>query len=409
MATPEKKAPTILTWRDLDPSYLDMLHEKIPILFSDIDGVVLLDLVLNYVTACESTSTNKNVYIIKTLHDINQFLKILLGMANDIEFNTGIKSGVITSNQLNNNNGELFLKYQEIRADTLIEAIISLTVHYYSEIHSYRNLVPELSVNHVKNIRFNKNNKAERYVRSKTTSVNKQYIVQKMNKINGLTFGAFLKKMKDSDISIEIFENFFIEILCKIADALNNLQVSCNFIHGDFHLGNVMIKFIENNFNIEITGVEIIDFGHSIIQLPLIDKSKKILLLGVIDKNLERKNSFDFDEHLWLKCMDLYNLFNTLNQIFRRGNIKYKPVIDKFIDPLKNSMRKINKLILNNFNSLINSNCILYPEKFLEFICSKYKRKLNSKSNNEGEVLGGARAQRENNGIAKKLAFGNNN
>jgi hypothetical protein len=358
---------------DLEPKYVEHLYKHIPILAygmdgnnqlynskstPDVNGTLLLQLILNYCKECESTKTSKESNIrLSSLAGINSFLKKMRG-------------NVKTLNGFNNNNNSKVtynknkaIKKNHIDALGLIEGIILCTLNYYKNRNGNNNKkFPNIKVN---------------------ISSNKTKLNLIMNKAPGDNLGKYIINLyKDSKITDKNSELF--NILIEISKKLDYLQKNYGFIHGDFHSGNIFVKKIDEKNGKEKYIITFIDFEYSTIKLP---SNKNIILTSPVSENISRKTILNLYKEDGLKALDLFHLIENLKS-FRENNstvYKFKNHITefdnfkKFIDNLTNlyNTQNINgKIHLYTikpgfFNESYSN---LYPEIFSEIKLNEFPK-----------------------------------
>jgi hypothetical protein len=352
------------------------LKERIPIL----NDQELFDLILEYCTLSNETAKPKNNST-QSPGAINSRLNIKYNKKNAIKnINTKLSQLYNLVNDPFGNNGTIvfknnkiskYKKTQKINFKSLSEAIINVALYYYDRnatVNSYTHII-------------NNNNKK---------------MLQVMNIAKGKPLGLYIiedlyvnsnnnNNSNNSNKEIETNKIFF-DILKSIALKLSILQ-NYNFIHGDFHSGNIIINPGNSD---EIT---FIDFGYSTIILP----DSNLILTTPMSENLEF--SMNFKEYPQFKTIDLFHLFRDFNSFestkFHSGKDykNFKNFIDKILGIINfqephgySSVHSFTRSIYN-FESKINL-YYLYPENFQELnleklnsLASSAKRPINNINN----------------------------
>jgi tRNA A-37 threonylcarbamoyl transferase component Bud32 len=325
------------------PNFESVLIEKIPILSND----KLFSLILQYCTLSNEIPKPKNNST-QSPGAINPRLNIKYNKENAIKnINTKLSQLYNLVNDPFGKNGTIVLKKnkykktQKINFKSLSEAIINVALYYYDR---------NATVNSYTNIINNNNKKME----------------QVMNIAKGKPLGLYIIEDLYVNSNEETNEKFF-NILKSIALKLSILQ-NYNFIHGDFHSGNIII----NPKNID--EITFIDFGYSTIMLP----DSNLILTTPMNENLEF--SMNFKEYPQFKTIDLFHLFRDFNSFDSTkfhsseyyNNFKnFKDFIDKillminFQEPQGYSSVHSFTRSIYNFESKINL-FYLYPENFQE-------------------------------------------
>jgi len=358
---------------DLDDGYVTYLYEKIPILEKkNKEGVELLQLVLNYI---ESTEKGLNTQDI--LDNIKNSIKYIVNQKQP-----NIRNG-ININAFNNNNKEFingnkkYTKRYPIKALALIEGIILVTLNYYQQNFPNTEII-------ITNSEKKNNTKKINFV---------------MNKVQGINLGNYILNLYKTKNSIKKKETITFSLLQKIAEKLKYLQDNFNFIHGDFHSGNIFIE--KNWFGYNIT---FIDVEYSTIKLPT-KNNKTIILTSPLNENMSRKKILNINKNKEpeLKALDLFHLIQDIKSFDnpdRIKNINNK----KKIDELKELISKLSKLYkipcklskkLHNstrISGFFNDNYSkLIPENFIKIknidSINNLKRKINNLNVKNNSVL----------------------
>jgi hypothetical protein len=375
---------------ELDENYLIQLREKIPVLQNNL----LLQLVLNY--AIELCQFKQNIS--STLHKINQTLVVLSQLEtipsnlNMNQVETENNSNFKTYTYENNINNRIYVKILPLNAQSLIEAIVQFTLHFYSP-----NSCPEIvSMLIQKNDRMQFQLKMQNYNSSKYTSL-QDYLLFIMNNEN----------ISDDD-KIENYKNIFIQV----ANKINELQ-QIGFIHGDFHSNNIYVDSVNRN-------IHIIDCGFSCIPLPLKNDSLTAFLLCVpvkeylSDQNTRfRVPNSSFEE---LTKIDLFNLMEDLFSYLNNPNENYEKNFIKMMKYIRSLYVKpeLNELSAKGRHFFVCSDGLLRitddfkPQLFIQFITGLESNNIkNYKSSRKKKVENNT--QETPTHIPMHLGFGNNN
>lgn len=328
MGTPTKIKETF-TPSNLEDNYREELCNILPIL--NHEG--LLGLVIDYCNELKFYEKSNKESHIKTsiLNKISEKLKNLRKEAINIS----------------KKNPSLHIKkIEEINVTGLIEAIIQITIKYYSN-----NITVALS----------------------GLNINNEFMYISMNKVNekkNLT-EYILNLYNNNEKSIIDKNNDFINILKRIAEKLKFLQDECGFIHGDFHADNILIDKNDN--------IIFIDFEYSVIRLPTKNNNQDIILCGTKSVNLERKDIFNIKENPNLKAIDFFHLIIYINN-FKNNKNTYNYLLEEIMAKIYNVCfnEKINLLnfikykenphkFTSSYNFIKQSNNLknLYPESII--------------------------------------------
>lgn len=294
----------------LNEDYSKMLQRKIPILNNDI-----LNLLYKYCTGNSRNSINK----------IREELKSQFKVHNpNIKLDPWINKNNLVVNF--SNNKKKFIKEHIINTDALIESIINITLYYYQ-----------------KNITVNSNLEI---------SNKKSVLLQVMNIAPGKMLGLYIIKDIYVDSNNNSNKNLqLLYILKIIAMELNNLQKSYNFVHGDFHVNNIYININNNNINIKF-----IDFGKSMINIPLNNNTYCLLISPAKD-----------DDEPDLKHL-IYNLDTIEKKDF--NDIKNYKIYKNFVKLLKEQITYSN---YNNTDNFIEKIQLLIESNIKNEIINNYK------------------------------------
>jgi hypothetical protein len=345
------------------------LYKNIPILKNQ----YLFNSVLEYCYQLKTyTKSDKESHLRQGI--IKKINSELIQLKNNYEKITSINSDKNIINAYNK-----LIKRHELRADGLIEGIINCAVHYYSNDSTV-----------ISNLKISTNN----------------HFYQMMNKVNGVILSEFIIQLYNSDIPNKNL--FLLDVLKEIALKLYYLQKSCEFIHGDFHSGNIFVNYLDENNSINIT---FIDFGYTTIKFP---NKNNLLISGITESNLQRRNQLNLDEEPLLKAVDLFHLIQDLNS-YELNNNKFKSFFE-LVNKIQNIyFKNFDKKLLkkyksnhfftssNDFYSKKNNNKknsfeILIPENFIQNIDSLLNNKNNSNINSNKSPI-----------KKSKGLFGNNN
>jgi hypothetical protein len=271
-------------------SYLTFLKANIPIL----DIGELWNNIMDFVYAINGiTGINEEPYNIQECIDkINECLTEMNNVS-EFNFNTknmnNLKDGKVFKNKKN----KIVLKKHPLTAESLIEAIIQLTLHYYDKDVTLLSTL------------YKKNGK----------------LMQKMNFSKKKTLGSIIAEVYSLEVNDNDKDKILLDILIKIAHKLNYLQQTCGFIHGDFHTLNIF-------YNPD-TGIQLIDFGFSFIRLPgtnliiyVPNEKNNGVLYGINSNN----NSESVDLFHLIESLDKYDNMNRMN------TLNYKKIIKKITD-----------------------------------------------------------------------------
>jgi len=253
-------------YKELDDVYLQYLTKHIPIL--EVDKYILLNMIIDYCIEPPKYGRSAKI-IIKTLiiRKINTYLDTIRGKLNAFQ-NLNLNTEIITTS-------EKIIKKQKLTALSLIEGIINCTLNYYE-----------------KDIPINEHLTVYARVNRKNQNVH-----QLMNIAHGISLYEYIQSTPSNEDLLATFQN--------IARVLVQLQTSYEFIHGDFHAGNIFIRQEDGK-------ITIIDFGYSTIKLPT--KTTKIILSSPVDANLNSNSNLHLTEEEGLKAVDLFVLFEQLNK-----------------------------------------------------------------------------------------------
>ena len=351
---------------NLEPEYVNYLYEHIPLLAygidgnnqlynskstPDVNGTLLLQLILNYCKDCKLIRSTLKYYNIRdnSLSKINLFLKKMI--------KTEKKLNGFNNNENNNKSKVTYTKNKAIKKNNidalgLIEGIILCTLNYYKIKNKNNNKkFPNINVN---------------------ISNNQPKLNLKMSIAPGKDLGnTIIDLYKDSKVTDKNSELF--NILIEISKKLDYLQKNCGFIHGDFHSGNIFVdkKINEKNGKKKYI-ITFIDFEYSTIKLP---SNQNIILTSPVTENISRSDILNLDEEDGIKALDLFHLIEDLKtfqmkiETVREFNGNFKQFQD-FVNKLS-SLYKINvhlngKIhISTRKNSFFNESFSnLYPENF---------------------------------------------
>jgi hypothetical protein len=218
-----------------------------------------------------------------------------------------------------------------------------------------------------------------------------------MNKVQGIDLGNYILNLYKKNISNKQKETITFSLLQKIAEKLKYLQDNFNFIHGDFHSGNIFIE--KNWFGYNIT---FIDVEYSTIKLPT-KNNIKIILTTPLNENMSRKKILNINEEPNLKALDLFHLIQDIKSFDKSDRIK-NIKNNKKIDELKELISKLSKLYkrpcklsskLHNstrISGFFNNNYSkLIPENFIKIknidSINNLKRKINNLNKKNNSVL----------------------
>lgn len=342
---------------DLELKYVEHLYTHIPILAYSIDNISLLEQVLKYSLECENKrSANKASFI-----RYNSLEKIRLSL-NKITKKINSNSGFNNDNTYvieNNKNNSKIIKVVPIKPLALIEAIIFCTLDYINK-NKYKN-----------------NNK--KFIPNINLTSNNEKLYLKMSKAPGISLGHFIIEIyKDNDLDEKNKNQLLLDILIEISKKLEYLQTNYEFIHGDFHSGNIFVDYDKNSNKIIIN---FIDFEYSTIKLPSIKKN--IILTSPVSENISRRYILNLKEEYGLKALDLFHLIEDLKtfqmktETVRAFNGNFKQFQD-FVNKL-GSLYEINgslngKIHISTrkddfFNESFSN---LYPENFSEIKLNEF-------------------------------------
>jgi hypothetical protein len=206
-------------------------------------------------------------------------------------------------------------------------------------------------------------------------------------------FQFILDNYSNSNMNNENKNRRLFNVLHRISEELNKLQEICGFIHGDLHAANILLKYNSD----EDIKIIFIDFGYSVVQLPLYNQNNNKRYLLSSNEPFNLKSLLDLYQYPKLKSIDLFHLFRDLyifmypsesnnenNKIINlRENISFRKFINGLFNLLKfgiinnknltnrphifsrkNTFNVSNELIpLNfinlNFNNIISSNSVI--------------------------------------------------
>jgi hypothetical protein len=343
---------------------------------SDIKPKNLINGILSKINTELINISNNSKY--KNINNNNDEQKMIVGKTNKI----------ITSKEYNGKN--VINKIQKITHKAFIEVFINCVLYYYSELHNLNCIVPVIK------LEISKNGNFHHIMEDISTN----------NSINtSVELGQYIISLFNS--SVENKNKILFEVFKKIAQKLEHLQQICSFVHGDFHPGNIFIKHNKYNLNdIDNITITIIDFGFSVVKLPIINKNDCILasVEDIILKanpyiNIQNEKSFHYKSIDLLFLIVYYwklveydnvvtNYYNENTQSHTHKNIKniigpHFLLFKKFIKVLSSLF--INKKIIEQFSDVhelfIDDLLIklkhhyLYPENFIKFYIEDNKLK----------------------------------
>jgi hypothetical protein len=406
-----------------DPEYLTFIQERIPIM-KDIE---LQELVLDY---CYNYSRNNIPIINRSNYLKKEYLSKISNRISQLnEYN--IPNENINNRKNENNNtyirvfGNRLIKVTNKNTSIsgpFIEALINVTLFYYQIYNS----------SEIKSI-----------IDCNFTKSSSGYLYQNMERIEFPTLFEFIVDLYNerSNIDATSKNRILLNVLLKISEQLNNLQNICGFIHGDFHSGNIFVNYLsDDNINIYF-----IDFGYSVVKLPIISNNSKEYILSSSQKFNLKYNSMNLYNNPNLRRIDLFHLFrdfySLINSIININNFSSKLDIIKnkltknsnfknFINKLftKLNLREINNALINsephkysrniNFIDSISEN--LSPLKFIELFGNNNNQIINNNIKNVGLVINSNSNSNNNNnnitrtpnsrvrGVKRARLFGNN-
>lgn len=300
--------------------FIEYINNKIPILKYE----NLLELIINY---CDKL--NKRLY----LSNITSSLRTICNLAKLNGFNN-------TNNIVFQKNGK-FIKSYIIRGHGLIEGLIHATINYYT-LNNFSPMMNSLNRSKNNTSRFN----------------------EIMNISNGLSLDEYIKNLFNSDLPNK--KEILIKILINITIKINELQNLCGFIHGDLNEQNIFV-------NINTLDIFFIDFGRSIINLPIYT-NYNLILYSPTNENLNYKYILDLNNNEVFKGLDLFYLIEKLSRFNKSAFSNFNNYID-IINSIKSNynIKVNNRMELFEFiysdEFLFNSDIIkLYPINFIKIL-----------------------------------------
>ena len=302
----------------------------------------LFDYVLNYCYQLKNyTKSNKDSHLKQGI--IKEINSKLTQIKNNYEKINSINS---ENNIINRNNK--IIKRHKLSANGLIEGIINCILHYYSDNSTINS-----------NLKISQNN----------------HFYQIMNKANGISLENFIIELYNSNENNK--DLLFLNVLKAISEKLDYLQNNYNFIHGDFHSGNIFVYLDKNN----IIDITFIDFGYTTINFPF---KNNLLISGITESNLQRRNELNLKEEPLLKAIDLFHLIQNLKS-FELSN---KLLINKKIYNKLNSffilINKIQNIYFKNFDKKILTN---YKTNHFFTSSNEFFSRINYNNNSSFEIL----------------------
>ena len=349
---------------DLDEEYVGYLYEHIPILAYSINNIPLLQQVLKY-------CSKKIEYKFKAIENIKSYLyQFTEKMNNNKKMLYSNISNTNRSYIINNKNKKI--KVRTIDKHGLIEGIIFCTLDY---INKYK---------------YNNNNK---FVPNINVLLNNKKLYLKMSEASGSTLDNFIIDLYQTDKN-EIDKNkFLFDILKEIVKKLYYLQQKYEFIHGDFHSGNIFVKYDENEKII----INFIDFEFSTIKLI---SNKNIILKSNVNNN---------KYNIPLEAFDLFTLIEELKTFKKPERITSQNFeqFNKFLGKLSN-IYKINKNPKRKSNYFEDVS-YLYPKKFLTIEFNEFPKIENINRNISYMNIEDEKSNEEREIKALKYNFNNSN
>jgi len=344
-----------------EPEYLEFIQDKIPIMKDQ----KLQQLILKY---CEEYRIKKSQFKFLNIKDSTLFeIKTRL---NQLKEHTEYLINNTMNNAMNTNNKNnrqiiikenKVIKVSDITAKALIEGLIHCTLLYYS-LSNNLNSIPNANL----------------YLSSNSTNTK---ILHRMNRIKVSYFKDYIKLIYTSEYDTNTKNQIFFNVLRTIAKELNKLQDICGFIHGDLHDANLFIIFNENNL-LDTTALQVkfIDFGYSIVRLPVINSMFNYILSSVVDVNLNRSiMDMTIYGNEYLRAIDLFHLFDSFDSINPNNRNVYFDGINEFINFIHKFISlwqatKYNRFTHNSSHKYTRSfnfepialNSLLIPSNFLK-------------------------------------------
>jgi len=374
--SPAPSSPTKLNISryQLDKDFKSYLNEKISFLKDNVYNLLIqYCLIIN-----TPNDKNKYKYILDNLTEIDDVLLILFRTINLNNINlSNVSVSVLKENKVYLINNRIIKKHS-INSHSLIETFINCILYYYSSKNGYDSIIDS-------SLHFSRNS----------------FFHQSMSLLsNGIVaLDQFIKNLYENlHYTTERKNNILLLVLKRIAHKLLELQNICCFIHGDFHSGNIFIKYI-NDDNIIIT---FIDFGYSSVKLPI---ENHLILSTPIPENIDRSYPMDISKEEYLKAVDLFNLIENLVSYNLMNSKNYFNNFDQLIlfilkiqklymTPQYKSNRKDRRL--KNFFSSRQKFCssnifqninykALYPENFMNinYVDDKIEQQINNRQNEQ--------------------------
>ncbi len=205
---------------------------------------------------------------------------------------------------------------------------------------------------------------------------NTTFITTSMEKIDGVSLLDFILDPTHDEF-------FIYHLLQELCNILYIYQTSMNFVHGDLHYENIMIK--ENKLRREYK-IYLIDFGNSSIQLPYKDGNKSnIIYLSTLQKlDIETYYLFDTDFRFvkinQAKSIDLLNL---ILSIFYHPGVRRK--LSKLYEFVQNHTPTFikNQAIPNSFYL---SNVVPSSRSYTSISLYSVRKELIDSKNSENEM-----------------------
>jgi len=321
----------------LKHDFIHYLVQHIPILLHPI----LYDLVIKYCLILNGKYGRKaDVYIV--LNEIKDCLGVIKTNSSTRKINKNtnltIRQTIEKHHPATSELFELYIlsndkiiKSHKIIPDALIETFINCIVYYCSNSKVIRSNSARIGSNS-EDIGSN-----SARIGSITNSWlnysanNKLY--QKMNIAPGMELGEFVTMLYSSDLNIKEKNDTLLTLLKSIAFKLNELQNSCGFIHGDLNIGNVFVKYDDNNEN-ALPEITFIDFGYSSVRL-LLQNNSYLIVTAPTEINIKRETPFDILEEPELRAVDMYHLIDDLSFIESSNFKKNYENFKNFIQDIK--------------------------------------------------------------------------